>query len=229
MFVKNLFLSLLISIVCLQADAAVPRAVKPVPIKNPYIQPGPDPTLPGDVVGRDLDVPIVGFFGHVGMWDGSSQIFEILNEGGNVIRINSLANFKTRANNRYWGAVSPNIPDYQFSDCFSTDCPSARPNETVRTRVGILKRAWQQYLLGADYTYGAAWNPGYPRESTSFPATRGLYRCDTFIIALYYSTTSTGTFYGHQTYPYNRVWEDRIQSIQYTLPASLFDVLATWQ
>lgn len=239
MFIKNLPLVLLLCSICLESDpaSAVMMRVSTVPVVRPSPPPPPPvspPALAGDVVGRNLIAPAwVGFFGiigHVGMWDGSSQIIEVLNEGGNVIRINSLADFSTRST--YWGAVHPNIPNYKISAFYGTNS-SLGNYETVNTRMAILKKAWQQYLIGADYTYGAQWQLGYPTQTPRFgptdPPLRGLYRCDTFIIALYDHTVQPLAAGTASDYWPDQTWVDRVHGIAWTVPISLFERLATWQ
>lgn len=60
-----------------------------------------DPKAAPDVVGRDLAVSGLGWFGHVGYWD-STKVIEAMNETNNVIQANTLENFKARS--PFWGA-----------------------------------------------------------------------------------------------------------------------------
>jgi hypothetical protein len=59
----------------------------PSPISTPGSSPSAsNPSYPGDVVGRDLNYPSLGWIGHLGLWDGSNVI-EVVNVSPNAIRI----------------------------------------------------------------------------------------------------------------------------------------------
>lgn len=59
-----------------------------------------DPSMPGDVVGRDLTY--MGFLGHLGIWDGN-KVLEANTGGNSAIRYVTLNQFKTATT--YWVAV----------------------------------------------------------------------------------------------------------------------------
>lgn len=67
-----------------------------------------DPKHIGDAVGRDLDIPGLGWVGHIGIWDGK-QVIEVVNGSSNAVRFQSMNQFKSAS--PYWGYAAPTIPD----------------------------------------------------------------------------------------------------------------------
>ena len=190
-----------------------------------------DPSQPGAVVGRDLDIFGLGSLGHIGVYDGGN-IYEALNEGGNAIKYNSLANFKSRS--RYWGVASTNIPSYSALLCLDTSCRVDQANlfgagwENVSSRYGVVRRAYQIYVIGAQYTLGASYTRAEPRiystgGVTTSPSHQGLYRCDTFVVDLF-ETISIG-----QTYAPG-VWVNFVHEMKYglMLPTTIFNKLKAY-
>lgn len=144
---------------------------------------GVNPSQSGDVVGRDLDYPVIGLFGHVGIWDGG-VVYEAISGPANAIRYVSLSSFANTS--PYWGTAAANIPAYSVYACFEPRCTNfdMKPNgqkEVVGTRVAIAKRMYQVMLIGADYTLTAYATPADPGGYFQ-PARRGIYRCDSFVI-----------------------------------------------
>lgn len=213
-----------------------------------------EPSEPGDLIGRDLAYPVVGLLGHVGVWDGTG-VSEVLNEGTNVIKVaNNLSDFKARAaasssKMPYWGSLSPNIPRYFVPGCYFTTC---RSHEIVRNggdvqvfeaKMAVVKRAYQAYLIGADYTLTATRKDVFPSIGKGYPSYRGMYRCDTFVHYLYKSTYTPDPVFGitpwesRYTYTYtapsyqypsdkeNKAWIDKIGALSYRpmLPTTLFN------
>ncbi|NHZ78458.1 hypothetical protein F2P44_04040 [Massilia sp. CCM 8695] len=164
-----------------------------------------DPTQAGDIVGRDLDVPGAGFAGHIGLWDGT-QVYEAM--GGqpqNAIRTSSLNEFKSAS--KYWGKTSPKIPaGLQENRCYLAYCTNQGYDHRVfESRVAIAQRAAQIRALGADYTLGrfatrATW------ASETQRATRGTYRCDTFVLDLLIASTAHQNANNEQAQWSNYVW-----------------------
>lgn len=187
---------------------------------------GSDPQNAADVVGRNLDVPGIGALGHIGIYDGGSTIYEVLNEGNaNRVKANTLADFKSRT--QYWGAAKPAIPDFNIANCYGLACPITTPVSWMHTRFAMVQRANQIRLLGADYTYGASYTPAEPRwESGSSqpgtPAKRGLYRCDTYVLNVYEIS---------QTAAAPAAWTQRLNDLKYGVvyPRNFFDKIASWQ
>lgn len=139
--------------------------VDPSPISTPSTPSASNPSYPGDVVGRDLNYPGLGWLGHLGLWDGAN-VFEVVNASPNAIRITTLTDFKNTST--YWGAASANIPDYTiYNFCSSLDCNyySWTYAPPVSSRLAIAARAYQAMLIGADYTYTAQYTSALPSWS----------------------------------------------------------------
>jgi len=145
----------------------------------------PEPRFQGDVVGRNLATPFLGPAGHVGFFDGMN-VYEVLNEGGNVVKYNTLSNFKSRVPSGYWGGGSPRIPEYYVNGCFNDYCGGTN-NQTVNARWGMVLRANQIRILGATYTISALPASALPRTN-SRSARPGNYRCDTYVLDIYDGT-----------------------------------------
>jgi hypothetical protein len=139
-----------------------------------------NPTKTGEVVGRDLLVPGVSWVGHLGLWDGQ-RVVEAgpSGGGGNAIHLTSIDTFKNASS--YWGVASPAIPtEWQQPWCYDTYCSGAASRITLIARDAIARRAYQVYLIGADYTLSTQALGSTP-ATTYYPASRGAYRCDTFV------------------------------------------------
>jgi hypothetical protein len=189
----------------------------------------PDPTLIGDVVGRELGQPITALLGHVGMWDGENVV-EALSTPDNAVNYNTLANFKSQT--VYWGSVSPNIPNYTVYNCFDKYCANVLtapngPIQSVSTRVALAKFAKQQYIIGADYTTSRDYSAASPAD-TMLKARRGLYRCDTFVLGIYNSTIPYGNSHQNSYGPVDKTWEKRVLDVWTTFPSNLFLTLTAW-
>lgn len=151
----------------------------------------------GDIVGRDLNTPGLGSLGHIGIWDGS-QVIEVLNEPGNVVKTNTWENFRART--KPWDTAYPNIPSYSVRTCYSNVCNgegavfggSGSTNPTYSTfdsRMALIRRAFQIMTSGATYTITTSPTMALPiinRPTGGQTSARaGVYRCDTFILDLF--------------------------------------------
>ena len=124
----------------------------------------------GNVMGRDLDVPGMGWIGHVGIVYAESyippdkvstqgRVIEVLNEN-QVIQINTFQSFKSKSN--YWGNGS------------------GVANNSTDNIMKILKEANTQRGFCPIYTTTALYQPGTPNSCA-------VFRCDTFVYHIYYS------------------------------------------
>ena len=177
-----------------------------------------------EVVGRDLLIPGASWAGHIGLWNGSSIIEAMSGQPLNAIRLSTVASFKNAAlenNYTYWGVSSPNIPAIEIQGCFDRHCtnfnfqPEGQVERTT-LRLSIAKRAYQSYLIGADYTMTATYTPTNPGNYYNLP-TRGIYRCDTFIIDSYKVVKINSPL----------DWEARLSTLSATpvLPKTVFERL----
>lgn len=146
---------------------------------------GGNPSRAGDVVARDLKN--FGPLGHLGVWTGSKVVEAQGYSSSNTIRYVSQSEFK--AASPYWGAASPRIPDYPVYACYQLRCPNLailqNGYEVTGTRLAIVRRAYQAYITGADYTIYGFYTPAGPTWNTDPTLERGLYRCDTFVLDMY--------------------------------------------
>lgn len=195
--------------------------------------PTTDPKYAGDVVGRDLDVKGFGWLGHLGIWDGTRVVEAGPDNGnGNAIHLTSLNDFKKTS--PYWGTASANIPNYTVLACFEARCTnySVQPWGQVQkttSRLAIAKRAYQSYLIGADYTVFPDYTPTDPGDYFH-PAKRGVYRCDTFVLDTLDITINNLNFLFDV--PINLTWRSKLMSLFYPgtpiTPTILFNKLKTF-
>jgi len=143
------------------------------------------PTKIADVLGRDLDVPVVGFAGHIGLWDGT-QVVEVIN-AAQPIRRTSLSAFKT-ASDAYWGKATFSLPAIYSLGCALGSCydDGVMLTHWVEYRPGVILRTQQIEIIGLQYTllpYPTQAIPTLYRDGVMVkPAQQGVYRCDTFVI-----------------------------------------------
>jgi hypothetical protein len=186
-----------------------------------------NPRDPGDVVGRDLDVPGLGAIGHIGVWDGS-QVAEVVNGQSNAVRFSQISDFK--ATTSFWGVARPSIPPGPLERmCFATYCDIYNNTvwQQVEARAAIQKRARQIQALGADYTLVPSnTRIATPRRNLS-AAIRGLYRCDTFVIDVVGLTRYRATY----TTAAQENWRALWSSIEYgpVLPRTVYNRLASFR
>lgn len=154
------------------------------------------PANPGDVVARDLDSQVFSDLGHIGIWDGS-YVIEMLNGGinNNFVNMNSWEDFKLRQ--KTWDSIRVNYSDsHVIRSCWGAVCDFLPGNGHVYlpARQAVAQRAFQVFLIGASYTATAlvvVAEPQMTEKPTSYrrPAVRGMYRCDTFVIDAFKTTT----------------------------------------
>lgn len=136
-------------------------------------------SAPGDVQGRDLDVPILGSIGHIGL-EGNNSVYEMLgstrvsefNLIDSGLHKNSVGNFEnsgTYWGSKYWNSLNSPQHRWRISDY-------------------IVPNAHVMYRLGARYSYTAI-----PKHSAGVVysdgskalTTIGKYRCDSFVKSMY--------------------------------------------
>jgi hypothetical protein len=182
------------------------------------------PRTPGDVVGRELAQPGLGWTGHTGLWDGS-RVIEMLNEGsGNRVFTNTWENFKSR-DAVTWNTAYPNYPAHTVKSCWNATCDinSNRPDQQlVSSQQAVVRRAFQVYLIGADYTLTTYYTNAEPAmtDYTSSgwrrPPIRGQYRCDTFLYDAFRASTDillSGVFPWRDIYNMPGSWRDKVSSL----------------
>ncbi|SEL55165.1 hypothetical protein [Acinetobacter sp. DSM 11652] len=154
-----------------------------------------NPTRVGDVLGRDLNVPIVGALGHTGVYVSSNNIVQVMNKTAyvDVIEYVSLSGFKTT---KYWGAKA--------KTSFGYKSPYSSAANQI-TAVSNQQRPHVAYTL-----YSATPNPAVQVCSqynsngacSKYTWQKGTFRCDSFTKWLYTQTgngnlggsTPRGTF-----------------------------------
>ncbi len=121
-------------------------------------------TAPGEVLGRDLDVPGMGWIGHVAYplpQTPALQVIEVLKENA-VIQINTIKDFKSRS--KYWGSRWGLIPGTE----------SQKENNALK----ILREGVSQMAFCPIYTSTAQYKVGTPTSCA-------IFRCDTFVDYIY--------------------------------------------
>lgn len=123
------------------------------------------------ILGRDLNMPLLGNIGHIGIsatpCEISCQILEVMNDDKHVIQLNRLEDFKNTS--RFWGGR------YGIA---------SEKSAVLR----ILREGnFQSDLDCTDYTAASTYavNHGYTDSEGKIRCTRrGQFRCDTFIYHL---------------------------------------------
>lgn len=153
--------------------------------------------------------------------DGSRVIEALGPNRPNALAISSLESFKSAAGSSgYWGVASPNVPYYTYAGCFSTYCLSNTPLETVTSRYALARRAYQAYLIGADYTLSTFYTSAEPSYTAGYLPRRGIYRCDTFVFDVYDSVSYFST----------AVWKSKLNELRnmsYPTPLKAFNFYST--
>ena len=149
----------------------------------------------GDIAGRKLIIPGLGWTGHVGLGTGDQTglptelIIETLRENP-VIQFNSHTDFKSRS--EYWGSRS-GIGDYASGTY-------------AALREGFEQSWWcPGYSDDTSYIIGA----GYLRNNVPIPTKCGRFRCDTFVAWVFYKAG------------YSQIMNNRIMlplNVWYTFP-----------
>jgi hypothetical protein len=126
---------------------------------------------PGDIVGRDLNYPLLGYLGHVGIAMGdaltssASLVIEALNKKP-VIQINTFLEFKKQS--KYWGSR------YGIGD------------NADGTRRALAEANHQRWLCPT-YTDSTAYTIGKSDPKTGQIITCGVWRCDTLVAWSFFS------------------------------------------
>ncbi len=169
----------------------------PIYVKYPGV-PQERPYSPGDIVGRDLELPIITGMGHLGIWDGLFVV-EALNEGNGGIHKNSYDNFWGRTN--AWPIIRSKWPTHEIWGCFNATCEWVS-NATFQPKLtalnAMMKKMNQIIAIGSDYSWDvvatrAVASGIYNSRYFDRPPRRGVYRCDTFILDLLNATVSSDT------------------------------------
>ncbi|MCE3604659.1 hypothetical protein LXA47_13720 [Massilia sp. P8910] len=186
-----------------------------------------DPRQKGEVVGRELDTHSIptGPVGHIGLWDGE-YVVEASEGGDNAIKLVKLNEFKGIA--RYWGTARPSIPDGMIEPaCYEKFCPgNGSKHLSLEAREAMVRFTKQQRALGAEYSLlPYAQSAQYADESRR--ATRGLFRCDTFVTA----ALRRGTYYVKPITKAQSLWSDRVDTlfVAPVLPTTVFDKLKSFK
>jgi hypothetical protein len=126
---------------------------------------------PGDIVGRDLNYPLLGYLGHVGIAMGDALassaplVIEVLNKKP-AIQINRLLDFKQQS--KYWGSR------YGIGD------------NADGTRRALAEANHQRWLCPT-YTNSTAYTIGKSDPKTGQIITCGVWRCDTLVAWSFFS------------------------------------------
>lgn len=123
----------------------------------------------GDVMGRDMDIPVAGKIGHVGLATGDAVFqpatltIEMEPNGNESIVWGTVNGFKTKT--KYWGSRSGLITDSKFM-------------------YFALHMAKLQSFWCPEYTATTYWNSGegwFDAVQKPHPTKCGKFRCDTFV------------------------------------------------
>lgn len=176
----------------------------------------PPPADFGDVVGRDLDVTGLGYVGHIGIWDGEMVVEAIgLRDSSNTLKRTPWSSYNS--NPTKWKTISPATINVKHKYCYAKECQLTELDNgdlvlmigsTHGVREMAAKSAYVKFLIGAEYTTTAMSSPAkqglkyytrrhcfpfgsscQPRQIKTKP-TRGIYRCDTFVLDAWGGTSS---------------------------------------
>ena len=152
-----------------------------------------NPWQNADMVGRDLNVPLLGSIGHVGLWSGAvGYVIEMLDEA-TPLQQNTLANFKSRTS--YWGASYYSSlmsrPNVQVCNniAYCDNLISYAPDYALQWQASLWWAAGATYTTTVFYTHpqpGGWYTPesppwGPPAQPVYKGPTMGQFRCDTFV------------------------------------------------
>ncbi len=121
---------------------------------------------PGDILGRDLDYPLLGWMGHVGVattsnLDDMSYATHVIQAMNEVPAINFVSPAQFRAASKYWGSRF-GIAQYD-----------------VHTSHWLIAANHQRWWCPV-YTSTTDWQTGSGDLYTGLPSKCGKWRCDTF-------------------------------------------------
>ena len=156
-----------------------------------YSKFGRNPADQSDIVGRDLNVPLAGVLGHVGLWTGN-MVIEALNQTPAIVQ-NTLLNFKSRS--RYWGAIYFQNWNTLPLKTLPTDSRVPFNYRNFYAKGAAVQRAYLVQQIGADYSLSPFPEAAFVQECKNnlcVGPTRGKYRCDTFVKDAYLSAGAGG-------------------------------------
>lgn len=190
------------------------------------------PQRAGDVVGRDLDVPLLGAIGHIAIWDGNKVYEAVAGYDKKAIRSLSWNQFQTTT--KYWGAAFPYIPAGVTQPvCLHEQCPWFYVPGNSYFESFQARRAMTEYMainqeVGAEYTLSAIDYHPYQAGllEYNFPPKIGLFRCDTFVIEMMRISTDRAS-----PTTASETWRKRWQSLSEgpVLPGTVFNKLKSFQ
>lgn len=222
----------------------------------------------GDIVGRNLSYSWGGplnYFGHIGIWDEANVIEAIgTADAADTLKVTPWEVFSNASD--LWPVLSPVVEDLLHRYCHKTICDLDNSVYETRKVGGIrelaAKRAYVSYLIGASYTRTAFYtetrqgtrrlatetcNPFAPPQSCNPPVvevkpSRGTYRCETFVLHSYASTSmlSGSATVGQEIYTRlfentekkNTHWGNQISYLLSTLrvraPSAVYENLGRW-
>ncbi len=131
------------------------------------------PDQSGDVVGRDLKVPGLGWLGHVGLYDRQTdKVLEILSEANPIVTMqNGSVDFMRASGiDGYWGARFARQGGVQ----------------------AVIVEGWWQRIFEPRYTYSPRWVEGKwlpvfdaQGRQNGWKKQTAVFRCDTFVAYAY--------------------------------------------
>jgi hypothetical protein len=136
----------------------------------------------GDVLGRDLNVPGLGWLGQIGMdagesrWDARNRrsisiLLEVLNEGSVIVKSTHL-DFMSRS--PLWG--NGWLYERYYASC-------ERCNHDWR---GVISAGWEQRNWSPSYTYSSRYTEGkMVRKNGTWVRQNAKFRCDGFVTYSY--------------------------------------------
>lgn len=189
----------------------------------------------GDVLGRDLAVPFLGWIGHVGLWEGDAVAEAMPGQPVHqAIRLSALENFNQVSAS--WGTAAISLSDYTVMypwNCIESWCSLYSPRLRLSNREAIKQRIHQIIKIGADYSDTAVYERMVHAEPGSEygPRRRGLYRCDTFV----WDAIMGGAFATDYSDAPKRKWIDLLFDLRYgtsnpeRTPRSLFNAIRAFR
>ena len=213
----------------------------------------------------------LNYFGHIGIWDGANVIEAIeAVDGDDTLKLTPWAQFSNAPN--LWENLTPVLDNYAQNYCRDILCnvngsSAFAPwvlgsgTHTGGLRELAAKRAYLSYLIGASYTRLATYTStkqGTRRYATetcnpfntaackpplvTTKQTRGVYRCETFVMDSWAATggTSSSAFISQSLYAtfsptpgrYQERWRRQIDYItslaRIRTPATVFNSFRYW-
>lgn len=185
-----------------------------------------DPSVIGDVMGRDLDQKAMEWMGHLGIWDGD-YVVQVMNRESDTNAVEYVTSNQFKDYKGYWGKARARIPNkVTESACYEANCWYSENKFYNLNALDALNRsAYQIYLIGSDYTFAATPTIAYPGHEYK-KAQRGVYRCDTFVVDVLYASTRY-RYVG----PEEKQWKTRWQSMRdgVITPRRVFNSMKSFQ